>query len=181
MKTADLEILYRFNAWANHKLLDAAATLSSEELMRDLRSSSPSVHGTLLHIMWSEWVWLERWNGRSPRRNDLPPDELADARAIATRWLPIVEDQRRFIGTLRDDDLSSRIRYVNFAGETREYTLERTLQHVVNHSTYHRGQIVTMLRQLGRKPPSTDLLLYFDDVDASTAAVPSTGADRPAR
>ena len=73
-------------------------------------------------------------------------------------------DRRRqtFISGLTNDRLQELISYENLKGEQWEYSLGHMLQHVVNHSTYHRGQIVTMLRQLGAGATSTDFLLYFD-------------------
>jgi len=74
-------------------------------------------------------------------------------------------DRRRqeFIHDLTDDRLDVRIGYENIKGEHWEYPLGHMLQHVVNHSTYHRGQVITMLRQLGANAVSTDFLLYFDE------------------
>lgn len=58
-----------------------------------------------------------------------------------------------------------RIAYVNTKGERWEYPLGRLMQHVVNHSTYHRGQVTTLLRQLGVKPLATDLLVFHDQAE----------------
>ncbi|PYQ50925.1 MAG: damage-inducible protein DinB, partial [Acidobacteria bacterium] len=68
---------------------------------------------------------------------------------------------------LTDDMLGRRIAYQNLANQTWEYSLGQMMQHLMNHSTYHRGQIVTMLRQLGAKGVSTDYLLYFDEQSAA--------------
>jgi len=163
MTVSELAALYSFNRWANHRLLDAAAELSHEELTRDLKGSSPSVLATLLHIFWSEWVWFRRWNGESPKQKDLPGSDLQDAAATGGRWHELEIEQQQFIGDLRDEDLVRRVRYENFADQAKEYSLEHSMQHVVNHSSYHRGQVVTMIRQLGHKPPSTDLLIYLDE------------------
>ena len=162
MIVSELAALYSFNRWANHRLLDAAGELSHEELTRDLKSSNPSVLATLLHIFWSEWVWFRRWNGESPKQKDLPGADLRDAAATGARWHELEIEQQQFIGDLRDEDLVRRVRYENFAGQTWEYSLQHVMQHVVNHSSYHRGQVVTMLRQLGAAPPkSLDLITFY--------------------
>ena len=70
--------------------------------------------------------------------------------------------QTEFLDALDPDRLGEVISYVNLKGDTFAYPLRRMLQHVVNHATYHRGQITTLLRQLGATPLSTDLLLYDD-------------------
>jgi uncharacterized damage-inducible protein DinB len=164
MNTGEIRTLYAFNRWANRRLLEAVAALTHEELTRDMATSYTSVLGTLLHIFWAEWLWLERWLGRSPRQGDLPVADLQDAASVGARWRLLEVEQQRFIDALIDDALPRRIAYQNFAGETWEYTLAHMMQHVVNHSSYHRGQVVTLLRQLGRKPPMTDLLFYFDEI-----------------
>jgi uncharacterized damage-inducible protein DinB len=69
---------------------------------------------------------------------------------------------KRFL-TLTDDRVKARISYENARGERWEYSLGHMMQHIVNHSTYHRGQVVTLLRQLGQTPPPTDFLVYFDE------------------
>jgi uncharacterized damage-inducible protein DinB len=164
MDVAEIRTLFEFNRWANDKLLEAVSGLTHEELTRDMSTSYQSILGTLLHIFWAEWLWLERCLGRSPGQHDLPVSDLNDAAAVGTRWRALEEEQRRFVGALTPELLARRIAYRNFAGETWEYTLAHTMQHVVNHSTYHRGQVVTLLRQLGRKPPMTDFLYYFDEL-----------------
>jgi uncharacterized damage-inducible protein DinB len=168
MNPQELRTLYAFNRWANRRLLDAASSLTSEELTRDMTTSHGSVLGTLLHIFWAEWLWLQRWLGRSPAQGDLPIGEIHDVASLVTRWRELEEVQRSFAAGLTEDALTRRVGYENFAGERWEYSLVHMLQHVVNHSSYHRGQVVTLLRQLGHQPPTTDLLVYFDE----------TGGDR---
>ncbi len=58
--------LYEFNSWANRRILAAASKFSEAELSRDLKGSFPSILSTLLHIMSAQWIWLSRWEGRSP-------------------------------------------------------------------------------------------------------------------
>jgi uncharacterized damage-inducible protein DinB len=67
-----------------------------------------------------------------------------------------------FINSLAEDALTTKITYVNVKGETWTHALWQMLRHLVNHSTYHRGQVATMLRQLGAEPAATDFLLFFD-------------------
>lgn len=67
-----------------------------------------------------------------------------------------------FLAGLTDDYLLDRISYENLQGQHWEYALTHMMQHVVNHSTYHRGQVVTLLRHLDQTPPTTDCLVYFD-------------------
>ena len=70
--------------------------------------------------------------------------------------------QRAFVASLADDRLQRVGRYTNRKGETWEYVLWRQMQHLFNHSTYHRGQVTNMLRMLGARPVATDFLAYWD-------------------
>ena len=152
--------LFAYNHWATQRMLDAAASLTETQLLQDLGSSFPSVRDTLVHIMSAEWVWLSRWQGVSPTSM---PDQwkpfLLDE--IREQWAAIDADMQAFVHNLQDGDLDRLVSYRNIAGEPFTTPLSQMLRHVVNHATYHRGQITTMLRQLGVTPPSTDLIAYY--------------------
>jgi uncharacterized damage-inducible protein DinB len=156
----ELRELFAYNRWANHRILDAAAKLSAEALDRDLGSSFPSVRATLAHILGTEWVWLRRWKGTSPTG---VPDtwDLSTLDGIRARWAEVEREQREFIDSLGEEDLRRAVSYRNIKGEPFTNTMAQMLRHVVNHSTYHRGQVITMLRQLGAETVSTDLIAYY--------------------
>ena len=157
---ADARSLVAYARWANALILTAAARLSAEALTRDLQSSFPSVRDTLVHTLWSEWIWLERLRGRSPREVFDPAGfpTVADIRA---RWSP-VEDGYAAVLDPPDVDLARPVTYTNRKGEEWTYPVGQILRHVMNHGTHHRGQLVTMLRQLGEVPPTTDFLVFVD-------------------
>ena len=158
----EIRQLYDFNRWANARILDAAAALAPDAFDRDLGSSFPSVRATLAHVLGAEWIWLSRWNGTSPTAQ--PAWELDDVSSVRARWTEVEAGQAVFLASLDDDRLDQAIDYRNLAGEPYRSPLWQMLRHVVNHSTYHRGQVTTMLRQLGAAPPATDLILYFRTV-----------------
>jgi uncharacterized damage-inducible protein DinB len=153
--------LYSFNRWANARVLDAAAKLTPEAFTKDLRNSFRSVRDTLAHIMSAEWIWLQRWKGTSPKAMLAAEDflKLAD---IKTRWAEVEREQAEFLSRADEESLAKVIPYINTKGESFAYPLWQMMCHVVNHSTYHRGQITTMLRQLGFAPAATDFLLFYD-------------------
>jgi uncharacterized damage-inducible protein DinB len=161
MNKRDVEYLYEYNRWANARVLDAVSTLSSEQFTTDLQSSHRSVRDTLAHILAAEWIWLERWNGVSPRAlldsNDYPTVE-----SLRMRWAKVEHDCEEFFKSVTDESLDEVITYTNTKGEEWAYPLVRMLQHLMNHSTYHRGQVVTMLRQLGAEVTPVDLLVFMD-------------------
>ena len=162
MDVDEIRTLYSFNQWATNRLIDAARSLSAEDLMKDLGASYRSVHGTFVHTLWAEWIWLRRWRGESPKRV-FPEHEFQNLHAVQSRWRDIDADRQDFLGALTEDRLRAPLSYENLRGQRCEYSLVHMMQHVVNHSSYHRGQVVTLLRILGYTPPSTDFLVYVDE------------------
>ncbi len=162
MKLDDMRTLFSYNRWATHRLLEASQQLSPSAFTRELGTSHGSVRGTLVHTLWAEWIWLQRWRGTSPRQV-FAENQFPDVAAIAGRWAEVQRDRQGLVASLPEGGLLARVSYENLQGERWEYTLGQMMQHVVNHSTYHRGQVVTLLRQLGRTPPATDFLVFFDE------------------
>jgi len=156
----DVQLLYAYNRWANARLLDASSLLPDELLRRDVASSYRSIFETLRHIAWGEWLWLGRWQEQAPAGRN--PLFCADLTALRPRWSEIERDQSQFISGLAPLDLDRSVSYENPAATRWTYSLRHMLHHVVNHSTYHRGQVAGMLRQAGTTPPATDFLLYLD-------------------
>jgi uncharacterized damage-inducible protein DinB len=153
--------LFDYTCWASRKTLESAAALSSEEFLRPIGGSFGSVQATLAHLYGADWVWLERWHGRSPRA--LPKaGELESFELLKERWHEVQDGQRAFVETMTAARTDEPLTYVNFAGQTFTYPLSESLFHVANHGTYHRGQIATLLRQLGKKAVSTDYLRWID-------------------
>ena len=161
MDVATIRELFEYNRWANACVLEAASKLTAEQFTRDLANSFRSVRDALTHMMSVEWIWLRRWKGASPKSFHDPSD-FPNVEALLTKWAEIETEQMDFVNNVTDESLGKMITYVNTKGETWTYTLWQMLQHLVNHSTYHRGQITTMLRQLGAEPATTDFLVYFD-------------------
>ena len=153
--------LYAYNRWANARSLEGASTVSSGDFTKEVGGSFASLRGTLAHMYGAEWIWLERWRGNSPQSLPFALD-FPDIEVIRSRWRDLEREQTGFLDALDPARLGEVLSYVNLKGETFAYPLRRMLQHVVNHATYHRGQITTLLRQLGATPLSTDLLLYDD-------------------
>ncbi|MDQ5857115.1 MAG: DinB family protein [Acidobacteriota bacterium] len=161
MDVATIRELYQYNRWANARTVESAAAVPADSFTRELGGSFGSLRGTLAHILGAEWIWLERWRGVSPR--SLPPaEDFPDPSSIRERWREVEAGQRDVLESLDAERLAVVVSYVNPRGEAWAYPLGRMMQHVVNHSTYHRGQVATLLRQLGVEPLSTDLLLYDD-------------------
>lgn len=159
MAKEQMERLLAYTEWANASVLAAAALLDPADFRRDLRSSHGGVRGTLVHTMGAEWIWLERWKGLSPDRGPAESD-FPDAASLQARWAALEEHRRDWLRSQRPDSDLTVISYRTFKGEPFAGPLWQLVQHVANHSTYHRGQVVAMLRQLGAKAPATDLVAW---------------------
>jgi uncharacterized damage-inducible protein DinB len=156
-----LRELFEYNRWATAKILECVAPLTSEELQRPTGGSFGSLGGTLVHACGADWVWLERLHGRSPR--SLPQEEdLSSFEAIRTRWAVVEKQRDEYLAKLSPERLQEWLSYVNFAGESCKYRLSEVLFHIANHLTYHRGQVVSQLRQLGKPAAATDYLRLLD-------------------
>lgn len=161
MNKKDIRLLFAYNRWANARVLDAASVLTQEQLEADLATSHRSLHGTLTHILAAEWIWLMRCKGISPG-SLLDPADFPSLDSLREKMTIVEEEQRELIDGLDDQELARVIAYVNMKGERWEYPLTQIMQHMVNHSSYHRGQAVGMLRQLGAEGVQTDYLAYID-------------------
>ena len=163
MDRNDLRELYDYNRWANHRALAAAGKLDGERFVRAMGNSFSSVRDTLAHVLSAEWIWMERWQGHWPKAM-LNADDFPTVESLQTRWKSLEQDRDRFLESVTPERLRDRLAYINRAGEGYAYPLWQQMVHVVNHSTYHRGQITTMLRQLGAEPMSTDFVEYYDQI-----------------
>ncbi len=159
--------LFAYNAWANRKLFDAAAALPEEHYFRDLRSSHGGIHGTLAHIVWAEQLWLCRWLG-TPNPAVPQGRDLGTLDAVRARWEEVETRRAVFLVDFPDARLSeTRAVQPSTGGEFR-HSFREMFRHVVDHASYHRGQVVTMLRQVGAVPPSTGLIVFYRARPGST-------------
>lgn len=148
--------LFDYHYWANRRMLDAVAGLNPEQFTRDLHSSFPSVQATLTHMLNAEAIWLSRMLNTTPAK--VEPQELPDVAAVRERWA-LLEPQ--LLAMIAEDDLERVIVARNSSGKEFRSPLWQVLHQLSNHGTYHRGQITTMLRQLGATPANTDLITYY--------------------
>ena len=169
MTPEDVRQLFDYNAWANQRSLEAAAQLSDEQFAKPLGSSFSSVRDTLVHICGAEWIWLERFHGRSP---SAIPDhaEVQTVAALREHWQPQSERLLSFVNGVTQNDLDADFEYKTLNFGVYKNPLWQSLQHLANHGTYHRGQITTLLRQLGAKPILTDLMHFYRERATAASA-----------
>jgi uncharacterized damage-inducible protein DinB len=160
MTPEEIRTLFDYNAWANHRSLEAAAALPAEQFTKPLGSSFSSVRDTLAHIGGAESVWYERFRGGSPAA--LPDlSSLDTVEALRTHWSEQETKLLAFVAGLTQADLDRVMEYKTLKFGVYSNPLWQSMQHLVNHGTYHRGQIATLLRQLGATPLATDLMHFY--------------------
>ena len=167
MDKGDIQLLYEYDRWANRRVLEAATALTPEQFTRDLGGGFRSLRDTLLHIIAGEWIWLEYWRDpphtpellaelRKRREARFQPDAFPTVAALQIKWIEVEQTQVGFVGSVTGESLQQ---LLPFRGT--EFRLAHLMQHLANHSTYHRGQIALMMRQLGAEPLATDFHVFL--------------------
>jgi len=160
MTPEECRTLLAYDAWANERAYHACTALAPEQFTRALGSSFSSVRDTLVHIFGAQWIWLERFHGRTPAGLP-PPETYADLAAVRARGAEVQRDLLNYVNGLSAADLARDFEYRNFKGGIFQNPRWQILQQLANHGTYHRGQVTTLLRQLGAKPATTDLIVFY--------------------
>jgi uncharacterized damage-inducible protein DinB len=164
MNLEDLRLLIDFHYWARDRVLDAVAALTPEQFTRSLGGSFGSVRDTLTHLYSAEWVWVSRWTGSAPTVH-ISPDTFPDVNTLRVAWKDHEGKMRSLLDALGEEGVARSVEYRLFSGAIMTEVTWRMLQHVVNHATYHRGQVTTMLRQLGASPAeSQDLITFYREI-----------------
>lgn len=156
MNMSELLDLLEYHRWATEKVLQAVSTISAEKYTRDVGSSFPSIRDTLIHIYGADRAWLGRIQGQTPERSN--PADYPSVASLREVWL---ETLSTFPSVVQSLNPEQRINYKAFDGTAYTNKLSDILRHVVGHGSYHRGQVTTMLRQLGEKGVATDMIAYY--------------------
>jgi uncharacterized damage-inducible protein DinB len=175
MTKDEIQLLYEYDRWANGTVFQAVSTLNAEEFTRDLGGSFRSVRDTLVHIVGSESSWLTCWKEPSPSsafiddvwtRHDavFNPDAFPDLAAVLLKWAEVEREQVDFVDRVTNESLRRMLPV-----RTKQISLAHLMQHLANHSTYHRGQLSLMMRQLAAKPLATDFAMFLMEGRHETA------------
>ena len=160
MNLSDIQTLYEFNYWAKARMLSAVETLPEPDLYKDMKTSFKGIHGTLGHMCGAEDVWLQRFKG-IPGAKPLKIEELPDYAAVKRKWAEVEKEMKAHVGALTEEQVQENFTFTTADGKTVPGIRWQTLQHLVNHGTYHRGQITSLIRQLGGTPVNTDLIGFY--------------------
>ncbi|MBL4740901.1 MAG: DinB family protein [Sneathiella sp.] len=150
-----------YNQWANNRLYEAVATLTTEEQTRDLSGFFGNILGTLNHILVGDLYWMERIEGAGPRPASL--DEILYPDFGELRTARSASDERliRITNAQGQEEYSAYLDYVTTQGVACHDQKSEVFAHLFNHQTHHRGQCHHMLTQLGKTLPPLDMIYFF--------------------
>ena len=166
MTFQDLRTLVEYHYWARDRMLEAVEGIDPGELTRQLGNSFSSIRDTLVHLYGAECIWCARWRGEAPQAM---PDagQFSDVASIRGAWAVQEAQLRAVLDGLGEAGVDRVVEYRTMNGQPQSQPFWQMLQHLVNHGSYHRGQVTTMLRQLKYSPPkSTDLITFYRERNA---------------
>ena len=169
MTAQEARLHIRYSGWASRKLLEAAAgNLTEEQRTRPLNVSHESLQQTLAHVYFADSVWYTRTVDPS-----LPvpsPDSRPTMESLMADWPDLQRKWEAWADSISDAGLERVAQFKLLNGTPGELPVWQIVNHLVNHATLHRGQVVAMMRQLGAKPPATDILYYYRELKAAASA-----------
>jgi uncharacterized damage-inducible protein DinB len=160
MTLAEILVLFEYDEWATERTLESVSNLSDGKYHDDLKSSHGGIHGTLIHIYSAGMTWLQRWKGSSPSTS-VNVQEIPNLESLKAHWKEYRISLNSYLRSLTEAGLHAALSYADSKGNKHAEPLYQQMQQIINHASYHRGQIVTMLRQLGGKPQATDLIMFY--------------------
>lgn len=167
------EAMARYNHWMNEKLYGLCADMSDEQRKRDLGAFFNSIHGTLNHILLADHAWMRRFTGdvetyRFRDANGQPIEVLSLDQVLYEDFSELRRRRRQtdtriqtWVSKLTEEALPGLLRYQTSSGQKHEHALWWAVSHFFNHQTHHRGQVTTLLKQLGIDPGVTDLAVML--------------------
>jgi len=160
MKKDEIQLLYRYNAWANARILNAVANLTLEQFLAPASFSYGGLRGTLVHVLFAEWIWRRRWEGHSPTEWLLPED-FPDFDSLQSRWAQEEKGLMAFVENVSEAALDSTIHYKSTGGKPHQNILWQLMVHLVNHGTQHRSEAAAMLTDFGHSPGDIDFIVFL--------------------
>ena len=161
MNKQDLFLLYQYNQWANAKILSAAANVTTEQYLAPAAFPHGGLRSTLVHALFAEWIWRNRWEGNSPTSR-LKPEDFPTVESLRTRWLAEEKQLMDFAEAVTDERLNQPFSYNNTSGKSFTRIVWQAMVHLVNHGTQHRTEAAAMLTDFGCSPGDIDLIYFLD-------------------
>jgi uncharacterized damage-inducible protein DinB len=160
MNKQDILVLYKYNQWANGKILGAAHNVTLEQFQAEALFPHGGLRSTLTHVLFAEWIWRNRWEGVSPTVR-FKPEEFPTLDTLLARWQEEESRLMDFVESLTDDRLIKPFEYKNTKGVPKENILWQAMAHVVNHGTQHRAEAAAMLTEFGYSPGDVDMIYFL--------------------
>ena len=160
MNKQDILLLYKYNQWTNKKILGATSMVTQEQFLAPASFPHGGLRGTLVHALFAEWIWRNRWEGNSPNYR-LKPEDFPTFESLRTRW---AEDEKllmAFVENVTEERLNSKFSYKATDGTPHERILWHAMAHLVNHGTQHKTEAAAMLTDFGQSPGDIDMIFYF--------------------
>lgn len=156
----DTLFLIDYHLWAHNKVLQQLTAITTEEWTKELGGSFPSLKEVYKHLVISDHRWLQRWKGVPFA--DVPDDFVFDSfTQLAVTWQPILEEMHKTAHQFFETGGGQPVYFITSKGAQHTMPFWQTLYQVVNHGTYHRGQVTNLLRMLNKEAVSTDIFLFF--------------------
>ena len=160
MTAKDIETLFDYGYWANRKLFEVISRLQPAQFTQEVAGSYGSVRNTLVHMMSTEWGWLERCGG-PPRGARLSGGDFPTFASVTEQWKRIEGDVRKFLAAMRHEDVDRAVEFAIGNGPKQVLTVGQMMSHAAVHGVHHRGQIALLLRSLGYVPGNFDICFYY--------------------
>jgi uncharacterized damage-inducible protein DinB len=162
----DIQLMYEYNYWANGKILAESAKVTQEQFLAPAEFPFGGLRGTLIHIMDAEFGWRELFETNT-FGTDLNPEDFPTIASIEERWREEEESMRAYLDCLKDEDMSSHLKYITGEGVQRDRILWHCLVHVVNHGTQHRSEAAALLTGFDASPGDLDFTVFLNETGRS--------------
>jgi uncharacterized damage-inducible protein DinB len=161
MNKQDIHMLYEYNRWANERILGAAAKISEAQFLAPTAFPHGGLRGTLVHILFAEWIWRLRWQG-APSDFRLKPDDFPTFASLKMHWLEEETRLMEFVAGLTEKQLKAEFDYISTEGNPHRRVLWEAMVHLVNHGTQHRTEAAAMLTEMGHSSGDIDLIVFLN-------------------
>jgi uncharacterized damage-inducible protein DinB len=156
-----LRMMAGYNRWMNEKLYAVCEGVPDEERKRDRHAFFRSIHGTLNHLLLTDRGWMARFQGQPWPFRSLDQELYTDFQDLRRERARTDRDLEAFVQEMTTERLNAPIEYRNYAGAEFRHSLAPALVHLFNHQTHHRGQLTTLLSQLGLDLGVTDAVVFY--------------------
>jgi uncharacterized damage-inducible protein DinB len=160
MKKSEILTLYQYNTWANKRILNAASNITIEQFLAPASFSHGGLRDTLVHMLFAEWIWRQRWEGHWPTEW-LTSEDFPTFDSLRSRWAKEETALMVFVENVSESDLDRMIHYSRMDGEQHENKLWHLMVHLVNHGTQHRSEAAAILTEYGYSPGDIDFIIYL--------------------